>query len=96
MIIIVKKFAGIIIGAILTEGIVTYINCFIVGNGLCHEMCMSIILGVLIAIGYKLDIFQQFEMESRIPYLGNVITGLIIARGSNVLYDLIEKISQLV
>ena len=78
--------------AIAVKATITYINQFFVDGEFCWEMLLSIILGVFISIAYEIDIPKYHELNSRIPYLSNIITGILISRGSNYIYDLIAKI----
>ncbi len=83
----------IIMMAILIEGIITYINEFFVSGTAPWQMMLSLILGIFVAIVYNLDLPQYLNLNSSIPYIGNILTGLFISRGSNYLYDLISKIT---
>ena len=58
-------------------------------------MFLSIVLGILISIAYEIDIPKYFNLNSRIPYLSNILTGILISRGSNYIYDLMTKIIQI-
>jgi len=48
----------------------------------------ALIVGLLIALGTGADLFQLMEMPFRIPYIGTVLTGLLISRGANFMHDL--------
>ncbi|MDO4200414.1 MAG: hypothetical protein Q4D57_06685 [Clostridia bacterium] len=88
-----KKITSIIPAAIIIEAVITYINQFFVTEKFCWEMLLSIFFGVLISIAYQIDIPKYLDLNSRIPYLGNILTGILIARGSNYIYDLIIKLT---
>ena len=81
--------------AIAVEATITYINQFFVDGEFCWEMLLSIVLGILISIAYEIDIPKYLNLHSRIPYLSNILTGILISRGSNYIYDLMTKIIQL-
>ena len=87
-----NKITSIMPLAIAVEATITYINQFFVDGKFCWEMRLSIILGILISIAYEIDLPKYHELNSRIPYLSNIITGILISRGSNYIYDLITKI----
>ena len=84
-----EKFSKICISAILVEALITYTNQFF-STGFSWEMMCSIILGILVAISYKIDIPEQLGLKSKIPFLGNVFSGILISRGSNYLFDLLN------
>lgn len=90
-----NKIASIMPLAIIIEAIITYINQFFVSGEFCWEMILSVIFGVFISIAYEIDIPKYYELNSRIPYLSNIITGILISRGSNYIYDLMTKIIQI-
>ena len=90
-----KKFFGLTSFAILIEGIITYISQFFVSGNFCWEMLFSISLGIIVAISYNLDLPEYFNIKSRIPYIGCILTGVLISRGSNYLYDLLKAITNI-
>ena len=84
---------GIVTFAMLIEALITYYKEFFAGGGSSWEMIASFTLGVTIAIAYKLDLPSYFNLNSQIPYLGNILTGILLSRGSNYLFDLLGKLS---
>ena len=56
-------------------------------------MLFSIFLGIIIAVAYKLDLPAHFNLKSQIPYVGCVLTGILLSRGSNYIFDLIDKLT---
>lgn len=88
-----KKFFGLTSFAILIEGIITYINQFFVSGNFCWEMLFSISLGIIVALAYNLDLPEYFKIKARVPYVGCILTGILISRGSNYIFGLIEKLS---
>lgn len=53
---------------------------------------VALVLGVLVALGYKIDIFGAVGLISPVPFLGAIISGIIIGRGSNYANDLISRL----
>ena len=51
------------------------------------------IIGVVIAVGAGIDLFTFIDIPLRVPYLGMVLTGLLISRGSNFVHDMFEKLN---
>lgn len=90
-----NKITSIMPLTIAVEATITYINQFFVDGEFCWEMFLSIVLGILISIAYEIDIPKYLNLHSRIPYLSNILTGILISRGSNYIYDLITKIIQI-
>ena len=56
-------------------------------------MILSMALGVFIAVAYKLDLPAFFNLKSEIPHIGCILTGILLSRGSNYIFDLMEKLS---
>lgn len=55
----------------------------------------ALIIGLLLAIGTRLDLLAIVGIPIYIPYLGTVLTGLLISRGANFAHDIFETISSL-
>ena len=87
-----NKTFGIASFAILIEAIITYFNQFFVQENFCWQMLFSIALGIVIAVAYKLDLPAHFNLNSQIPYVGCVLTGILLSRGSNYLFELLERL----
>lgn len=87
-----NKILGIMSLAIIVEGCITYINQFFVGGHFSWEILLSIILGIVVSVSYNLDIPSYFDFKSSVPLVGNFITGILLSRGSNYIYDLLNTI----
>lgn len=88
------NFAGLIAASIVIEGIITYVKTFIKDNKFQWQMLTGIVLGILVSIGYNIDIFALLGMVSTIPFLGTVLTGILLSRGSNYLFELIDTLTK--
>lgn len=56
---------------------------------------LGLVLGVAVAVNWNIDFFSLVGFPpGRIPYLGAVLTGLIISRGSNYVSDLVGLVKQ--
>ena len=80
---------------ILIESLITYINQFFMQGNFCWQMFLSLTFGVVIAVAYKLDLPAHFDLKSEIPYIGCVLTGILLSRGSNYIADLLSKLASL-
>lgn len=87
-----EKFFGLVILSIIIEGVVTYVRTWIVDKHVQWQQIMTCVLGLIIAVAYRLDLIALFGYESSLPYLGNVLTGILLSRGSNYIFDLIKKL----
>lgn len=87
-----NKTFNIVALAILIESIITYINQFFVQESFCWQMLFSMALGIIIAVAYKLDLPAHFNLKTNIPYVGCVLTGILLSRGSNYIFDLLYRL----
>ena len=90
-----KDISKLITICVLVESIVTYINSFFVVGEPHYQMVLSLIFGIFISVAYKIDLLKLADIESEMPYIGSILTGVLISRGSNYVYDLMSKILQI-
>lgn len=88
-----NKTFSIVTFAILIEAIITYFNEFYVQGNICWQMIFSLILGITVSVAYKIDLPAYLNLKSDIPYVGCVLTGILMSRGSNYIFDLLGKLS---
>lgn len=89
-----EKILTIVLFAILIEGTVEYVK-LAFQKKMCGEIIGAFVFALIIAIAYKLDFIEAYMgLEPIIPYLGNVLTALVMARGSNYMFDLIGKFTE--
>lgn len=88
-----EDVSKIAITAMLVEGIITYFNEFFVSGIAPWQMIFSVSLGIIIAVSYKFDLLKYMNMESQIPYVGCILTGILISRGSNYVYDTLKALN---
>lgn len=55
-------------------------------------MLSTIVLGVLMAFVCNADVLAVLGLPERIPYVGMVLTGVLIGGGSNMIYDLMARV----
>lgn len=88
-----KSFFPVMFMSIFVEAMITYFKSIVVYCDLTFSMLFSIIIGIILAISYDIDIPKIFGIESKYRYIGNIITGILISRGSNYIYDFISIFS---
>lgn len=89
-------FMPIILMAIVVEGLITYLQQLISHHKLCWQMLVSIAIGVFCSVIYQIDLFSLFGLNADVPYVGSILTGILISRGSNYLFDLLQQLGGLV
>lgn len=86
------ELLSIIIVAIIIESAIETFNTLFKRNGnLSYKKIGSIILSICVCICAKLDLLSILGITIIVPYVGEIITGLVISRGSSVVNSLIEK-----
>ena len=53
----------------------------------------ALVVSMLIVFGTRLDILALLGIETVIPFLGVILTGILISRGSNFIHDLLVRLS---
>ena len=89
----IKSITALLFFAILIEGFVEYIKLSF-QKKMCAEIIGAMVCGVGIAFAYHLDLFSAVGITTDVPYISNVLTGLVLARGSNYVFDLIGKFTE--
>ena len=88
-----EQFIGIIMLAIVIEGMITYFKTMVVNGALKWQLVGSIVLGALLAVIYNVDLLNIVGFTTSVPYIGNVITGILLSRGSNYIFDLVGQLT---
>lgn len=52
----------------------------------------ALVLGIVVCLFAKIDIFSMLNIPLSIAYLGSIFTGIICSRGANFIHDLYNKI----
>ena len=86
------QFFGLALMAIVIEGVITYIKEIFVNKNVMWQQVLGIVLGIVVAIGYNADLFALFGLTSTIPLLGCVLTGVLLSRGCNYIFDLVKQL----
>jgi len=85
------KFLGIVMTAVVIEGAVSYMNMIVSPEKSIKWQCVAaIILGVFVGVCYDLDLLAMFGVYSPMPFVGNILTGFLLSRGSNYIADTLK------
>ena len=80
----------IIVLAITIEALIEYAKEIIKGE-IAWAQVGAIGVAILLAIAANADLYEVGGIEFNIPYLGMILTGIFLSRGSNYVSDLIGK-----
>src|SRR5260221_369596 len=75
---------------ILTEGIIEYLGTPIPTR---FKPYAAALLSTLVCVLYNADLLAMLGYPALVPYVGAVLTGLVIGRGSNYVNDLISRLN---
>ena len=87
------EYFGLFLLSIIVEGVITYFKEFFINGEIKWEMAASVLLGIFVAVAYGVDLLADMGMQTNIPYVGSILTGILISRGSNYVFDLVKKLT---
>ena len=84
---------SVLVMSVLIEAVITYVRTIVVDKEIKWQIIVSIILSVALCLAYKIDIPALVGIVSPVSYVGNVLTGILVSRGSNYIFDLLKTIT---
>ncbi len=84
---------SIIVMSILIEAVITYTKTLVIEKNIQWQIIAAVVLSVAVCLLYGLDIPALVGIKSPVPYVGSIITGILVSRGSNYIYDLIKTLT---
>lgn len=60
-----------------------------------YDRLGTLVFGELIAIGANIDFLSAVGLPIYIPYVGMILTGIFISRGSSFMHDLVETLNNI-
>lgn len=87
------ELVSILIVAIVVESAVESCKKIYSKKKINYSKLGSIALGVLICVCANLDILALLSVTMSVPFIGCIVTGLIVGRGSNFVHDTVKKVS---
>ena len=85
-------FAKLIVIAILVEAIWENLKMTYNQQKININMIGSLLLGMIICVLARIDIFEIVGITLTVPVIGWLLTGIICSRGANFINDLFSKI----
>lgn len=87
------KWYSLVFVSIVIEGIITYAKTVVVEKQVQWQVVGSMLLGVGCALAFDVDLFAIAGITAAVPYVGQVLTGVLLSRGSNYVYDLLKQLT---
>lgn len=87
------EFLEVFFLAIVVEGIVEHIKQGfpVIADKTWAILLITWLIGIAGCLVFGIDVFDLLHIRAKVPFAGEIITGMLIARGSNYMYDLIGK-----
>ncbi|MBO8168654.1 MAG: hypothetical protein H0Z35_05630 [Thermoanaerobacteraceae bacterium] len=83
-----QALEGLIFLALVVEFLTTVFKRLVSDR---NSQLVSMAIGILLCITYRLGIFAAVGLETPYPIIDYVLSGIIVSRGSNAIYDLIGR-----
>jgi len=85
---------GFAIAFVLATFVESIIDYFISTDGKSQPWLryISAILGIGVCLAYRVNVLEALGLVSPYNYVGEVLTGLVVGRGSNYLNDFISRV----
>lgn len=90
-----ENFIILILISLLAESVWETLKMIWQNGKLVIDRVGALVVSVLIAIGTNLDILSLLGVKTFIPYLGVILTGILISRGSNFIHDLLVRVGNI-
>lgn len=87
-------FNQVIILAIISERLVDIIKDIVKDKKVNSWKIISLLIAVPLAVAYDGDMLTPINLTTDIPYINNVLTGILISGGSNYIADLINLLQE--
>lgn len=87
-----ENFIILMFVSLLAEGVWETIKMIWQNGKLSIDKIGALFVALVITVSTKLDLLELLSIKSNIPYLGIILTGVLVSRGSNFIHDLLSKI----
>jgi hypothetical protein len=87
------EFVDIVILAMIAEALWETLKMVWQNGKISIDRIGAILVGILIAVGCGIDVFEAIGLPMKIPFVGIVLTGLLFSRGANFIHDILSSIS---
>jgi len=88
-------FLTLLVLAVVCEAVVEWLkHVFTLSSPLITELT-ALMVGLILAFGSQVDLFDLIGIEFVIPYVGAILAGFLIGRGSNYIHDFSDRLKGL-
>jgi hypothetical protein len=54
------------------------------------DILVALAIAEVVCVGFGVDLFDAAGIKAVVPYLGSVLTGILLSRGANVVHEIIQ------
>lgn len=90
-----EQFGKILVMSFTVVSLYDIIKSFYSNRKVDINSIATAIIGVILSVLAQLDLFSLVGINFLVPYVGQVLTGFIISKGANYIFDFITKILKL-
>lgn len=85
----IQTFLG---AAIVIEGLISWASTLFIDKKVQWKVIVSLLFGILFAVDLNLNLFQLVGFNEQYPVIGLILTGVVISRGSNYVFELYDRL----
>lgn len=89
------NFIGVIILAMIGEAVWETLKMTFQNGKLSIDRIGALVVSISLAFATGMDLFKLVGISQNVPFLGILLTGLLLSRGSNFMHDILESIGNL-
>lgn len=83
-----------LIAALVCEALMETIKTIYEQGKVNWNRVLAILLGILVCMAFNIDLFTLLGFVSSVPFIGTILTGIMISRGANFVHDLFKIIQE--
>lgn len=87
------NFYSLIILAVLVEALYSNLRMIWDKNKFNLNNLGVLVLAIIVTVLTNVDIFPIVELPMSVHFVGSILTGVLVSRGANVVFDLIDKLN---
>lgn len=84
-------FGTVVAVAVVLEAVITNIA-WVIDGKFDWKRIASLAGGIVLAVLFQVDVLGGIGLTSTVPFVGQILTGILISRGANVFYDFVKML----
>ena len=89
-----EKLLIIIMAALIAESVWETLKMTWQEGKISIDRIGALVVALVLCVGVRLDVLALLGINVTIPFLGVILTGILISRGANFIHDLLVRIGQ--